>query len=50
METTEGVKVFAKKKKIKTRPDPGWDYPNGVLNISRFIDRLFPKGYTFIRP
>lgn len=48
MEATEGVKVFGLKK-LQDRAWLGVGISKRVLHISRFIDSLFPKGYTFIR-
>lgn len=50
MKATEEYRVCVLKKKSlqdQARPWVGLSYR--VLHISRFIDSLFPKGYTFIR-
>lgn len=49
MEATEGIKVFVLKKRLQEQVWLRVGISKRVLHISRFIDSLFPKGYTFIR-
>lgn len=64
MEATEEVEVFVLKTKqnkqqqtkqnnnnkaLQNRLSGGVGISERVLHVSRFIDSLFPKGYTFIR-